>query len=88
MVGMPPGYDSALIWMGRGEPARAVPILEGLAAREPENIHVKVALADAHLALGERAKAVAELKEALRVSPGYSVAQGLLEIAGEEGAPR
>ena len=68
------GVPLALTLIKRGEPKRAISIVEAIVKREPRNISARNLLGMARLAAGDRPGARAEYMTAINISPSFYVA--------------
>jgi cytochrome c-type biogenesis protein CcmH/NrfG len=62
-------------------PADAEPVLTAVTELDPSNPEALVRLGSAKLALGKRAEGIELFRRALRLAPGYDMAQKALSAA-------
>ena len=82
------GVPLALAYMQRGEPKRAIPIVEDMLKREPRNISAHNLLGMARQAAGDRAGARAAYGQAVQIAPNFYIAHlNLARIDELDGQP-
>ena len=81
------GVPLALAYLQRGEPKRAIPIVQAILQREPRNVSAQNLLGMAHQAAGDRANARAAYMKAVQIAPSFYTAHLNLarvdELAGQ-----